>query len=58
MTEPPAVIQPLIEDLAPERRRYDERALGVLRSEAWYRNEAEYDRADNRARRRAHSNAL
>jgi hypothetical protein len=25
--EPPTVIKPLIEDLAPERRRYDERAL-------------------------------
>ena len=27
VAEPPAVIKPLIEDLAPERRRYDERAL-------------------------------
>jgi len=27
LVEPPAAIEPLIEDLAPERRRYDERAL-------------------------------
>jgi hypothetical protein len=27
VAEPPAALEPLIEDLAPERRRYDERAL-------------------------------
>lgn len=38
MAPPPAAIQPLIEDLAPERRRYDERALyfgGRYRSGFW-----------------------